>query len=211
MTTTWPILPPESIQLAGISWHTYESLLAELHDRRFRLTYHHGYLEIMTPSPEHELRKKILGRLVETLAEETDLPIYPLGSTTLKRQNLSGAEPDECFYIRQIEAVQGKKKLDFAVDPAPDLVIEVDVTNSSPQRLQVYADLGVAEVWVYDGRLLKIEQLQEGNYITAIQSQFFPNLPIAELARFLQQADSIAYLELVKSFRSWVRSVIKPS
>lgn len=37
-----------------------------------------------------------MGRFVETLAEESDLQIYSLGSTTFKRPELSGAEPDEC-------------------------------------------------------------------------------------------------------------------
>ncbi|MFM7449899.1 MAG: Uma2 family endonuclease [Leptolyngbyaceae cyanobacterium] len=142
-----PLAPPtEVIHLSGISWQTYETLLKELSDRRLRLTYNRGTLEIMAPSPEHELGKTLMGRFVETLAEESEIPIYPLGSTTFKRPELSGAEPDECFYIRRIGAVQGKKRLDLTQDPAPDLVVEIDVTSSSQNRLQVYADLGVAEV-----------------------------------------------------------------
>ncbi len=211
MTTTLQKTSHESIQLAGISWQTYEALLTELGDRHLRLTYNRGYLEIMTPSPEHELSKKVLGRFVETLAEETNLRIYPLGSTTFKRSNISGVEPDECFYISQIGAVQGKKRLDLAEDPAPDLVVEIDVTNSSPNRLQVYADLGVSEIWIYDGISLAIQHLQNGSYVTVSGSQFFPNLPIPELARFLQQAESMDYLELVKAFRNWVRSLINQS
>jgi Uma2 family endonuclease len=149
--------PTECIHLSGISWQTYETLLKELSDRRLRLTYNRGTLEIMAPSPEHEFGKKVIGRFVETLAEETDLQIYPLGSTTFSRPELSGAEPDECFYIDQIGAVQGKKRLDLTEDPAPDLVIEIDVTSSSANRLQVYADLGVAEVWIYNGAALTVK------------------------------------------------------
>ena len=200
--------PTELIHLSGISWQTYETLLKELSDRRLRLTYNRGNLEIMAPSPEHELGKTVMGRFVETLAEESDLQIYPLGSTTFKRPELSGAEPDECFYIRQIGAVRGKKRLDLAEDPAPDLVIEIDVTSSSVSRLQVYADLGIAEVWIYDGDSLIIKQLQNGTYITSQTSQFFLNIPIPEIAGFLQQAETIDYLELVKAFRQWVRSQI---
>jgi hypothetical protein len=33
-------------------------LLEELSDRHLRLTYNRGNLEIMAPSPEHELSKK---------------------------------------------------------------------------------------------------------------------------------------------------------
>jgi Uma2 family endonuclease len=159
MTATLLTPPDEMIHLSGISWQTYERLLEELSDRRLRLTYNRGNLEIMAPSLEHEIGKKVMGRFVETLAEETDLQIYPLGSTTFKRPELSGAEPDECFYIRRIGAVRGKKRLDLTEDPAPDLVVEIDVTSSSNNRLQVYADLGVAEVWIYDGVSLGVKQL----------------------------------------------------
>ena len=206
MTATLLAPTTEIINLSGISWETYETLLEELSDRRLRLTYNRGNLEIMAPSPEHERFKKVVGRFVETMAEELDIRIEPLGSTTFKRPRLSGAEPDECFYIYNIDAVRGKKRLDLNEDPAPDLVVEIDVTSSSYNRLQVYADLGVAEVWIYNGESLVIQQLENGTYITSKKSQFFPNLPITEIAGFLQQAGTTDYLELVKVFRNWVRN-----
>jgi Uma2 family endonuclease len=211
MTATLQAPIYENIQLTGISWQTYEAWAAELVDRRLRLTYNCGYLEITTPSPEHELSKKILGRFVETLAEETNLSIYPLGSTTFKRPDLMGVEPDECFYIRLIDAVQGKKRLNLADDPAPDLVLEIDVNNSSLNRLQVYADLGVAEGWIYNGESLTIKQLQNGSYNIASTSQFFVNVPIADITRFLQQSQSRDYLELVRSFCDWVKLLLSTS
>jgi Uma2 family endonuclease len=208
MTATLFAPPEEIIHLSGISWKTYETLLEELSDRCLRLTYNRGNLEIMAPSPEHERFKKVSGRFVETMAEELNISIEPLGSTTFKRPQLSGAEPDECFYITNIAAVRGKKRLDLKEDPAPDLVVEIDVTSSSYNRLQVYADLGVAEVWIYNGESLVIQQLSNGIYITSPTSQFFANIPITEIAKFLQQAETMDYLELVKSFRTWVRSQI---
>ncbi|MCF4969634.1 Uma2 family endonuclease [Nostoc sp. CMAA1605] len=206
MTATLLTPPNEMIHLSGISWQTYETLLAELSDRRLRLTYNRGNLEIMSPSPEHERFKKVAGRFVETIAEELEISIEPLGSTTLKRPEISGAEPDECFYIRNIALIRGKKRLDLAQDPAPDLVVEIDVTSGSQNRLQVYADLGVAEVWIYNGESLVIKQLQNNVYITCTNSQFFVNLPIPEIANFLQQAETMDYLELVKLFREWVKN-----
>jgi Uma2 family endonuclease len=209
MVTT-PLTPTtELIHLSGISWRTYETLLDELSDRHFRLTYYRGNLEIMTPSPEHEFSKKVMGRFVETLAEEFNLQFHPLGSTTFKRPELSGAEPDECFYFRNIAAIRGKKLLDLTEDPALDLVIEIDLTSFSQNRLQVYADLGVSEVWIYDGLALSIQQLQGQGYVASQVSQFFPNLPIPEIARFLRQAETIDYLELVKAFRHWLRGQIE--
>jgi Uma2 family endonuclease len=209
MTATLFALPAEIIHLSGISWQTYETLLQELSDRRLRLTYNRGTLEIVTPSPEHELNKKVMGRFVETLAEESNIQIYPLGSTTFQRKELSGAEPDECFYFRNIAAIRGKKRLDLTIDPAPDLVVEIDITSSSPNRLQVYADLGVAEVWIYNGYSLTVQQLQNGIYTTSQTSQFFASLQVPEIASFLRQAQTTDYLELVKAFRRWVRNKIE--
>jgi Uma2 family endonuclease len=206
MVTTSLSPPTEVIHLSGISWLTYETLLQELSDRRLRLTYNRGNLEIMAPSPEHELSKEVLGRFVETLAEELEVQIYPLGSTTFKRYELSGAEPDKCFYIRNISSVRGKRRLNLNEDPAPDLAIEIDVTSSSENRLLVYADLGVTEVWIYNGDTLVVKQLENGGYVTSQTSQFFPNVPISEIARFLQQTETMDYLELVKAFRKWVKT-----
>jgi Uma2 family endonuclease len=208
MVTAPLAIASELIHLSGISWQTYESLLNELTERRFRLTYYRGNLEIMALSPEHEFNKKVLGRFMETLAEALELQIYPLGSTTLKRPELSGAEPDECFYFRNIGAVRGKKRLDLVTDPVPDLVLEIDLTSSSVNRLEIYAGMGVSEVWIYDGYSLVVKQLQGQGYITALNSQFFPGVPISEMVDFLRQAETIDYLELVRMFRVWVCSQV---
>jgi Uma2 family endonuclease len=209
MTAT-PLAPPdEIIRLSGISWSTYETLLEELSDRRLRLTYNRGNLEIMAPCPEHELNKRVLGRFIETIAEELEVSIYRLGSTTFKQAELSGAEPDECFYIRNIAAVQGKKRLNMEEDPAPDLILKIDITSSSQNRLQVYADLGVAEGWICNGESLVIQQLQNGSYVATQVSQFFVNLSISDIASWLQRSATTDYLTLVKAFRGWVRSQIE--
>ncbi|MEG4169551.1 MULTISPECIES: Uma2 family endonuclease [unclassified Microcoleus] len=207
--TAKTLAPPEQIvQLSGISWQTYENLLAEIGDRQIRLRYNRGHLEIMVPSPEHERFKQVLGRFVETLAEELEVRIEPLGSTTFKRPELSGVEPDECFYIQNISAVKGKKRIDLTQDP-PDLVVEIDITSRSENTLQVYADLGVPEVWIYNGLRLRINRLENGEYVESEISLAFPSLPILEIVRFLEQAETMDYLELVKAFRNWVKSQIQ--
>ncbi|MEM9542115.1 MAG: Uma2 family endonuclease [Cyanobacteria bacterium P01_E01_bin.42] len=208
MTATLPIPTTEIelVRLSGISWKTYENLLEDLQNRRLRLTYYRGSLEILTPSPEHELNKEVMGRFVETLAEELEVSVYPLGSTTYKRPQLSGAEPDECFYIRNIAAIRGKRRL-TPEDPPPDLVIEIDITSSSSDRLQVYSSLGVPEVWIYDRNTLILYQLENEEYTVRDRSQFFPDIPIPEIAQFLQQAETTDYLELIRIFRNWVRNL----
>lgn len=208
--TAQTLTPPEQfIQLSGISWQTYETLLAELSQRRLRLTYNRGNLEIIAPSPEHEVYKKVMGRFVETLAEELEVRIEPLGSTTFKRPELIGAEPDECFYIQNISAIKGQKRLDMDRDPPPDLVVEIDLTSSSENSWQVYADLGVPEVWIYNGSQFRIKRLENQRYVDCDRSLAFPSVAVLEMVRFLEQAETMDYLELVKSFRGWVKSQIQ--
>jgi hypothetical protein len=53
-------------------------------------------------------------------------------------------------------------------------------------------------------------QLQEnGQYLDTAESKVFPTLPIREVARFLAMRDTIDETELVRAFRSWVRSHFK--
>lgn len=209
MTTKTLTKPEERIQLSGISWQTYIALLTEVSvDRRLCLTYHRGSLEIMAPEPEHERYKETLGRFVETLAEELEIRIEPLGSTTFQRPLLSGAEPDKCFYIQNIDAVKGKKRLDITKDPPPDLVVEIDITSSSKNRLEIYADLKVPEVWCYDGNNLSIYILENQNYVQSNRSLGFPQVPILEIDRFLQLVETRDYLDVVRAFRSWVKSIL---
>ncbi|BAZ84682.1 Uma2 family endonuclease [Dolichospermum compactum] len=177
--------------------------------RRLRLTYYRGNLEIMARSPEHKRYKKIVGRFVETLAEELELDIDPLGSTTLKRPEISGGEPDECFYIKNVKLIQGKSRIDLQQDLPPDLVVEIDITSSLKDRFAVYAEMGVAEIWRYDGNVFTINILEDGKYLVVDESLAFPNLPLTEISNFLKNAGSKKYLELVREFRDWVRSKIQ--
>src|SRR6266542_4569046 len=56
--------------LQGVSWTTYEALLADLGEHAGRLAYDQGMLEIMSPSGMHEGLKKLLGRFIEAFTEE---------------------------------------------------------------------------------------------------------------------------------------------
>ena len=93
--------PPEQrVLLQNISWQLYESLLAELGNKRStRIAYHQGQLEIMVPLAEHENRHRLIDRLIVTLIEELNLEYNPFGSMTIKkRKKAAGKEPDSCYY-----------------------------------------------------------------------------------------------------------------
>ena len=142
-------VPEQRTLLQNVSWETYECLLADHTDASSpRFTFDRGALEIMSPSSEHEEYKLALTMMVEMLAEGLGMDIRSLGSTTFKRSELErGFEADACFYIQSADRVEGKIRIDPAVDPAPDLVIEIEITAPALNKLPVYAAFRVPEVW----------------------------------------------------------------
>lgn len=171
-----------------------------------RLTYDRVLLEIMAPLDPRESYKKLLGRFVEALTEELDIEIRSLGSRTCNREDLArGLEPDQCYYIQNEQVVWDKDQIDLNQDPPPDLVIEIDITSSSINRLDLYADLGVPEVWRYDGRRFTIYRLEAKRYQACDRSPTFPFLPPTEIVRFLELRKTTRETTLIRLFREWVR------
>jgi Uma2 family endonuclease len=198
--------------LRGVGWHTYESLLNGLGDRRVRLTYDRGDLELMSPSYRHETFGRLLGRMIDTLTLELNLPMKGGGSTTFRRADLDrGLEPDECYYLANQPRVQGKEEIDLTVDPPPDLAIEVDITRSSLDRMGIYAALGVPELWRFDGESLQVYGLQaDGTYALRPSSLSFPFLPMSDVVRFLIRGEAMDETPWVRSFRDWIRAEVAP-
>ncbi|MEP0918108.1 Uma2 family endonuclease [Leptolyngbya sp. DQ-M1] len=123
--------PGQRVLLQEVSWEEFEQILEELGDRRStRIAYDNGTLETMTPLPEHEGDKEIIGDLIKALLEELDIEFLTLGSTTFKNQGmLKGIAPAQCFYIQNESKIRGKKRLDLSVDPPSDLALEIDLTS----------------------------------------------------------------------------------
>ena len=200
--------PREHILLENVSWPTYEALLTDLGDqRRHRIFYDRGSLEIMSPSSDHENLKKLIGRLLEVFTLELRIKILSVGSTTWKSAfKERGLEADESYYLQNEPRVRNRKKLNIDRDPPPDLAIETDLSTSVLNRLSIYAAIGIPEVWSHDGHSLRIYQLQQtGEYQMSMESAVLPMLPPAELERFLNQRDVLDETELMWAFREWVR------
>ena len=197
--------------LENISWETFERLLKETGDRRgYRFAYDQGTLEIMTPLYEHENPNIQLDRFLFTLADELDIEIKSAGSMTLKEKELKkGIEPDNCYYIQNESAVRGKQQLDLETAPPPDLAIGIDITSTSVNKLGIYSAIGVPELWIYNGRVLKFYQLVSGEYIERDFSLAFTFVSVAEIAKFLEQSKTTGEIALLRLFRTWVREQIK--
>jgi len=208
VATPIPIAPQQQVLLQDISWKTYQALVYDLAERPSqRLTYDQGRLEIMTPRPEHEANKRLLGRIVESTTEELGIEIYSLGSTTWSREDLQrGLEPDECYYITAEAEMRGKTEIDLAVDPAPDLAIEIDITSSSLDRLAIYASLGIREIWRFAGNDLFIYILVDGDYQVQEQSRILPMLRRSKILEVLSRKADMGENAVIREFRLWLRA-----
>ena len=201
--------PGQRILIHNLEWTEFESLLEELGEHRSaRIAYSHGTLEIRMPTPEHEVDKELLGDVVKILLDELEIDCECFGSTTFKRQDMdSGIEPDQCFYIQNHDQMRGKRRVDLNFDPPPDLAIEVDVTSKT--QLDVYAQLGVPELWRYTQNQLRIDFLQGASYRQVSTSPTFPNLPISDLvAEVLAESSKVGRSPALRALRKKVRQLI---
>jgi len=199
--------------LYHISWDTYQSILRDHESSSApRFSYDRGTLEIMSPLPIHERFGRLLDLFVSVVSEETGKDAYGLGSTTFSREDLQrGFEPDACFYFEHIEKVRGKERLDLRVDPPPDLVIEIDITHSSLDKLGLYRQLGVREVWRYDRRRFAILRLSGDGYAQAAHSEYIPAVRPVSLEALLRDAAGMDNTAWMRRVRAWIRQQAPPA
>jgi len=204
-----PTLPKESVVLERVSWATYEHLLSDYREASApRFAFDRERLEIISPSSEHEEYKQTLTLLVELLAERLGLDIRILGSTTFKRSQLErGFEADACFYVQSAESMHGKTPIDPAVDPAPDLVIEVEDTTPALNKLPIYAAFHVPEVWRYDGDRIIVLLLSGAEYVESRKSTAFPTIPTDELSRLARQSVTMKRRQWLSQLRNLLETV----
>ncbi len=193
-----PSVPLDGVEekrfvLGNVPWHVYVSLHDSLELAGFgvRMTYLEGALEFMSPSEAHEDYKKLLARLLEAYAEEADIDLNGRGSTTFREEpKARGLEPDECYSVGPFTG-------------RPDIAIEVELSNPLLDKLQVYAGLGIREVWVWRRTGLQIHALGPSGYETAERSLVLPDLDLALLATFVKLGES--QTKLVKAYRAALR------
>ncbi|OCQ93009.1 hypothetical protein AMR42_18815 [Limnothrix sp. PR1529] len=189
------LIGEKRVTLRGLTWQTYQQVLHALPFRRSaRLTYDHGVLEITMPLEDHEFSIRLIERFIIIMIFEMGLKIKTMGSTRIEREELDrSSEPDCAYYIQNQARVAGRR-VDFATDPPPDLVVEVDITHTDIDKNRLYAAMGVPELWRYNGRDWRIFILENGDYQESEFSPIFPWVQKAYLYQFLAEAqqDEIA-------------------
>lgn len=206
------IAPPaeQRIVLHDIAWETYERLLTDHVDRSVpHFTYDHGELEILTPSIDHERDNRTLDLLVEIVASEWSIDIVNVGSATFKRRDLEqGYEPDSSFYIQHEEHVRGKAEIDLLVDPPPDLVIEIEVTQSAIPKLPLYARMRIPEVWRLRDDRVRVLRLAGSGYYETATSAALPPLTSEILTDFLQSSRALRRTAWIRQVREWAQRAL---
>jgi Uma2 family endonuclease len=208
-----PAAIPQRFVVQGINWETYEKVLEAFGDYPIRITYDRGSLELMSPLPIHEIYKRCLGLLLAVLDRELKIAIKGLASTTFRRRDLDrGLEPDESFYVGKLDRVHEWGNVDLSIDPPPDLALEVDVTRSCLNRLEIYAALGVLEVWRFDGENWHIHCLTASRtYEERPQSKVLPFVDLAEVTPILElTAAGTSDGELMDRLHQWVKDRVRP-
>jgi len=107
--------------------------------------------------------------------------------------------------------VRDRDEIDPAVDPPPDLVVEIDITSRSLDTFPLYAEMGVPEVWRFVGRRVAIYLLVAGAYQEATASAALPPLTSDLLTDFLAESRARSRTAWVRALRAWARQQRPPT
>jgi Uma2 family endonuclease len=196
--------PGTVVRLPG-TWQDYQILSQQLGDRSSpRIKYRPGKILLMAPLVEHGRKIGIIADVVKVLLDCLGQEYEAFTPITMNLPESSGIEPDYCFYIENWAAIAAKDRINWGVDPAPDLVIEVDVTSYTD--VNDYLPYQVPEVWLLRNQLV-IYSLQGDRYNVNSNSRYFPNNNISEIIQECfqiakQRNTSTAIRELRRKFAS---------
>jgi Uma2 family endonuclease len=215
----WTAQPDHRFLIPGVDWAFYSGLVDSLPEAcHLHLDFDGRDLEVMSPGPYHDRDKKLLGQLIEAIAQELNVPYNAMGSTTWKRPELKrGLESDESYYfgaekLAIVAAAIASGSNEIADYPNPDLSVEVDISPSKVDRAGIYAALRVSEIWRLDGERdeIVIERLQEnGSYLAVDQSGMLP-ISQTEVQRWVMDEDSSDNSSWARRLRAWVRTELAP-
>jgi Uma2 family endonuclease len=213
MSTSPVAAPPiaaadERVVLPQVSWETYERLLADDEERRVpRMTYDQGVLELVTPSMPHEEDADTIAAIVRIVTAQLGIPIRSAAATTFHRKDLErGFEADASFYIQSEERMRGKREVDLAVDPPPDLVLEMEISRSALDKLRLFTSMGISEVWRCDGERVKIFVREADHYRESATSRALPLLSGEVLTRFLADSRTMLSPDWFQAVSEWARA-----
>ena len=181
-------LPAGAVVRLPATWQEYQTLCQQRGDASMpRMKYRTGEVLLMAPLPKHGRDASLIADIIKVLLDHQGCEYDAFTPVTMELPQESGIEPDYCFYIDHWQAISGKERIDWRIDPPPDLVLEIDVTSYSD--VHDYLPYRVPEVWLFRNKELLMYQLQGLEYIIQTSSRYFPDLYLPEIiAQCLQVA-----------------------
>jgi Uma2 family endonuclease len=192
-----------------VSWTIYETLVESLDDdSHVRLTYDGEMLEIRSPGTPHEILARLVATMLDAVSTEWALDITDLGTATFKTEP-RGFEADGTYYLDAAQRIRDIDHIDLSIDPPPDLLLEIDITTDSSDKLATYAGMGVSEVWRYNLDGFAAFALADGKYVTITISRVISGLPLAEIAKRLDDKKGRSnMLTFRRTWRQWLQENI---
>ncbi len=182
-------LPPGSLLRIPATWENYQSLCQQRGDNSIpRIKYRNGEVLLMSPLPKHGRDASLITDIIKVLLDHNKLEYDSFTPLTMELPAESGIEPDYCFYVNNWEVSSGKDRIDWRINPPPDLVLEIDVTSYT--EINDYLPYRVPEIWLFRRDRLVIYQLQAIEYLPKSHSRYFPEINLQELVLKYRQ---IAY------------------
>jgi Uma2 family endonuclease len=166
-------------------------------------------MEIMVKGPVHDHFARLLELFVMAVAGSLGIRIKPQGETTWIRPEIErGIEADGCYYVEPAKiatalAALSRRLNDVAAYPNPDLAIEVDISAPQADRAAIYAAMGVAELWRFDGQTLTIERLDEHGRYQPVERSGFLRVRADQVPRWLTAEDVSDYDAWIRRVREW--------
>ena len=195
-------LPPGAVLKLLGDWQDYQVLSQQLGDRSSpRIKYRPGEILLMAPLPEHGRDASLLADIAKVLLDRLEQRYDSFTPITMSLPEVSGIEPDYCFYIENWRAVVGKKRIDWQSDPPPDLAIEIDVTSYTD--INDYLPYRVPEVWILKSNRLLIYRLLLETYVLT-ESSYFPNV-----REIVQQCLQIANEQTTSEVIRWLKNFLR--
>ncbi len=166
------------------TWQDYVVLRESRGDGAIpRIKFRRGEILLLSPLPRHGREAHVLARVVEILLEKQGRNYEAFTPITMEMPEAGGIEPDYCFYIDNWQAAAGKDRLNWLVDPPPDLVVEVDITSYTD--VADFLPYGVPEVWIFKRGDLRIYGLMDAGYELQGASRYFPGVDVAGLIEWV--------------------------
>jgi Uma2 family endonuclease len=196
-------IPVGSVMQIPGSWEDYCALRDSRGDGSIpRIKYRQGEILLISPLPRHGREANLLADIVKALLFHQEREYEAFTPITMDIPKVSGIEPDYCFYIENWQSSVGKDRIDWQVDPPPDLAIEIDVTSFTSEL--DFLPYKVPELWILKKNKLNIYLLVDDHYELSENSRCFPGLALPEIIDrcFTTAKDqgSIAVLRQLREF-----------